>query len=699
MRRLFGIAGENMRKSVSAGKGEDMKKKKLLTVLTALFCCFITAFALTACEKDSGTASCDHVLMKHESVAATCLKDGTKTYWQCEKCNKYFADEKATTEITQADTIEKSAGAHTFDGGYTCTKCGAQLLTDDFMGNLALSAMQGIMKGFSVTFGYDYAYAWSDGTYTVTNSVKNGEIVCRYTLLPDAKGSFTVTNLTLNVSFTVESSTEDSSADVEKETTSTTAKIVLKDETLYAEIVGAGTEEEDGEASYYSVPAAVMEDLVKALIESGINGGGSDETATLAWKNEVSLLSDKIPEIPGGMSDVTEILTTVLGNLGQVIKVAFVPTAEANGYSFALNFGLLDALNEALSKMSVADIYNTLYGFGGNEPSEDPYGDLSATIVENYQSVMGMTVAEAVAMLQQTLGVDLQEEIDAFNQQIAAMTNGEIKNIDELILAATEGKVQTNITGMLSDEEFLAKTVKTVLTEIIASAGDGSVSVTLPTAAQLEMYLDTYGKMNVYQLIASIASQEDDSITAATIKASVQAMIDEIKNSIDVRIVTDKEGRLLSIGASFTENDETENTVSSTTMKASLILGTDYVSTVDYSKVEENVKKQIVSMTVGNVYTDETTTSEGNILTITVTETETGEGDVTVTTVTVYTIDLSKVIYGSSGSGENAVKETLVVADYVKTVTAGEGEPETEKGKYLKVFLMNNGKYRMGDLF
>ena len=53
-----------------------MKKKKLLTVLTALFCCFITAFALTACEKDSGTASCDHVLMKHESVAATCLKDG-----------------------------------------------------------------------------------------------------------------------------------------------------------------------------------------------------------------------------------------------------------------------------------------------------------------------------------------------------------------------------------------------------------------------------------------------------------------------------------------------------------------------------------------------------------------------------------------------------------------------------------------------
>ena len=214
------------------------------------------------------------------------------------------------------------------------------------------------------------------------------------------------------------------------------------------------------------------------------------------------------------------------------------------------------------------------------------------------------------------------------------------------------------------------------------------------------MYLDTYGKMNVYQLIASIASQQDDTITAASIKASVQSVIDGIRNAIDVRIVTDKEGHLQSLKVGYTEKEETETTASSTSVNATLMLGTGYISTVDYSNVEENVKKQIVSMTVGNVYTDETTTatSEGNILTVTVTETATSEGETTVTTVTVYTIDLSKVIYASSGSGANAVKETVVVADYVKTVTTGDGEPTIEEGKYLKVFLMENGKYRMGDL-
>lgn len=676
-----------------------MKMKKLLTVFTALFCCFITAFALTACEKNQGTASCDHVLVKHESVAATCLADGTKTYWQCEKCNKYFADEKATTEITQADTIEKSAGAHTFDGGYTCTKCGAQLLTDDFMGNLALSAMQGGMNGFSVTFGYEYSQAYNDGTYTKTNSVKNGEIVCRYTLLPDSEGSFSVTNLTMNVSFTVESSTGDVSGGV-KNATSTLAKIVLKDETLYAEVTDAGNGETEGETNYASVPAAVIEDLIRAMIEGNAGGKGSEEAVSLAWEKEAALLRENIPEIPGGSSDITEILTTVLGNLGQVIKAAFLPTTEANGYSFALNFGLLDSLNEALSTMSVADIYNLIYGIGGNAPSENPYGDLSAAIVENYQSVLGMTVADALAMLEQSYGINLQAEIEALNQQIAAVSGGELKNIDELIFAATQGKVQSNITGLLSDKEFLAKTVKSVLTEIIASAGDGTTTVTLPTAAQLEMYLDTYGKMNVYQLIASIASQQDDTITAASIKASVQSVIDGIRNAIDVRIVTDKEGHLQSLKVGYTEKEETETTASSTSVNATLMLGTGYISTVDYSNVEENVKKQIVSMTVGNVYTDETTTatSEGNILTVTVTETATSEGETTVTTVTVYTIDLSKVIYASSGSGANAVKETVVVADYVKTVTTGEGEPTIEKGKYLRVFLMENGKYRMGDL-
>ena len=44
-------------------------------------------------------------LKKVEKKDATATEEGNSTYWFCDKCNKYFSDAKAETEIKKEDTV------------------------------------------------------------------------------------------------------------------------------------------------------------------------------------------------------------------------------------------------------------------------------------------------------------------------------------------------------------------------------------------------------------------------------------------------------------------------------------------------------------------------------------------------------------------------------------------------------------------
>ena len=50
-----------------------------------------------------------HVLVKTDGKAATCTKDGYKTYWTCSDCGKMFSDANAEHEITKVQAV-KAAG-------------------------------------------------------------------------------------------------------------------------------------------------------------------------------------------------------------------------------------------------------------------------------------------------------------------------------------------------------------------------------------------------------------------------------------------------------------------------------------------------------------------------------------------------------------------------------------------------------------
>lgn len=54
-----------------------------------------------------------HTISYIQEVPGNCLHGGKRGYWQCEKCNKIFEDEKGQTEITDPKQLDTPLGDHT----------------------------------------------------------------------------------------------------------------------------------------------------------------------------------------------------------------------------------------------------------------------------------------------------------------------------------------------------------------------------------------------------------------------------------------------------------------------------------------------------------------------------------------------------------------------------------------------------------
>ena len=65
-----------------------------------------------------------HTPTHHVQIDATCTATGKKEYWQCSVCNKLFSDANATTEITDAASLDIPAKGHKYNSEGTCTVCG-----------------------------------------------------------------------------------------------------------------------------------------------------------------------------------------------------------------------------------------------------------------------------------------------------------------------------------------------------------------------------------------------------------------------------------------------------------------------------------------------------------------------------------------------------------------------------------------------
>ncbi len=65
-----------------------------------------------------------HTPTHHVQIDATCTATGKIEYWQCSVCKKLFSDANATTEITDAASLDIPAKGHKYNSEGTCTVCG-----------------------------------------------------------------------------------------------------------------------------------------------------------------------------------------------------------------------------------------------------------------------------------------------------------------------------------------------------------------------------------------------------------------------------------------------------------------------------------------------------------------------------------------------------------------------------------------------
>lgn len=80
-------------------------------------CMIVSGIDKDAVINDAHVHQMNHV----EAVAATCTTDGNKEYWQCTECERKYADEAGSAELTDV-TVKAS---HDFGNGATCSRCHA----------------------------------------------------------------------------------------------------------------------------------------------------------------------------------------------------------------------------------------------------------------------------------------------------------------------------------------------------------------------------------------------------------------------------------------------------------------------------------------------------------------------------------------------------------------------------------------------
>lgn len=128
------------------------------------------------------TPKCAHELVKTDRKAAECEKPGNLEYWQCTKCQKYYKDAAALTEIKLEETVIPAlehepvvdpavAPTYTTPGkteGSHCDVCGAVIIAQENIDPI---------KGFSI----EYVINQTGDTYLAQQEIDYSKFVYSYT--------------------------------------------------------------------------------------------------------------------------------------------------------------------------------------------------------------------------------------------------------------------------------------------------------------------------------------------------------------------------------------------------------------------------------------------------------------------------------------------------------------------------------------
>ena len=272
-------------------------------------------------------------------------------------------------------------------------------------------------------------------------------------------------------------------------------------------------------------------------------------------------------------------------------------TKTDNGYTVALSFDRLLALNEKLGTAKVSEFYDSIFGAGAFAELETYANgvlDKKVSEVLNDLKAQGIDVVALLEMVNTLLPVD-----DKGN---TVMSDALKQLKDETFLATTVGSllVKLNAEGPMTDEDA-AKTL-TDLKDKIAQLFAGMKKVTVWEGIE-----DLMSKGSGTRPIESqpgdvggyAAPETDGGAAAPSMADMVKSVLEMYKDQIKISYTTDAYGKVLSenIELALEVKDESgDETAVKFAISGKIQLVNKFTSEIDYSKTEEKVNADLNSL-------------------------------------------------------------------------------------------------------
>lgn len=273
-------------------------------------------------------------------------------------------------------------------------------------------------------------------------------------------------------------------------------------------------------------------------------------------------------------------------------------TKTDNGYTVALSFDRLLALNEKLGTAKVSEFYDSIFGAGAFAKLETYANgvlDKKVSEVLNDLKAQGIDVVALLEMVNTLLPVD-----DKGN---TVMSDALKQLKDETFLATTVGSllVKLNAEGPMTDED--AAKALTDLKDQIAQLFAGMKKVTVWEGIEDLMSKGSGNRPIESQPgdVGGYAAPETDGGAAAPSMADmVKSVLEMYKDQIKISYTTDAYGKVLSenIELALEVKDESgDETAVKFAISGKVQFVNKYTSTVDYSKCEEKTNANLKSLT------------------------------------------------------------------------------------------------------
>jgi hypothetical protein len=456
--------------------------KKLFALFSATFIGIVASLGFVGCGSN-----------KHEHAYSDVWTTNSSYHWHEPTCTDgaEVADksehEWGTATVT-VEATEESEGEIT----YTCTVCGRKKTEKTAKLTPYLDGAESLVNG-------TYALVFSDFELSgVDYSVSVEKLSLGYDengfLYGYGKGNYTNSEGTLY-----------------------NADVVLDESGVYV----LGKQNDD----YYYI--SIPEDSVLEILSTNLSSTGSMVSTLLpvitSWLND-----DFLPLI--GNVEISEISVTD-SNVNDMIKTVINTVFVYNDGKYTLDFDLLKELNTYLYENTVSSIVNDVVGNSNTyflfkwmvqAVLDTNIGTLVNTLTEN-----GATSAEIV------------ESVDNLLSDICTAMGSDSVTLKDCLTELGVDLGDKSVSEWLESEDVRAVTIAECVSAGLKKFGIEITASELKTT--VSQFLDSVGKMTIYDIAGTFAGSEFDKATAF---ATVNGIIDELAKSSEISFTTDDEGNV-----------------------------------------------------------------------------------------------------------------------------------------------------------